>query len=313
MDLALPVAGGPGGDLIQHACGEALGGVPRFCQGRVPRALKLQHLGAVDQAQAVVGDHLGLAVAPPRQRVRPLAGVAQLECVATEGDRVAEDDAGDHRGELAIARHHEGLVDQSQRRVGPCLPEQGPALLVVREPDQVGVPESLADLGGLDRGRVARLVVTTGHLLEPARDQEPAALDAVAPVALQLPLRTREPSPGAHRLAPEHHVVPDPEPAAHRARHVAGARVRVMGALEGGDVGIVVTEHVFRASEQLEVVRIQLDLRVRGGKPLTGVEPRALGVRLAAALQVGDGRRHALDYRQRWRSCHGRVAPVKPS
>jgi hypothetical protein len=82
------------------------------------------------------------------------------------------------------------------------------------------------------------------------------------------------------------------------ARRVAGTRMRVMGALEGGDVGIVVTEHVLRAREQLEVVRIQLDLRVRGGKPLAGIEPRALGVRLAAALQVGDGRRHALDYRQ---------------
>jgi hypothetical protein len=82
------------------------------------------------------------------------------------------------------------------------------------------------------------------------------------------------------------------------ARRVAATRMRVMGALEGGDVGIVVTEHVLRAREQLEVVRIQLDLRVRGGKPLAGIEPRALGVRLAAALQVGDGRRHALDYRQ---------------
>ena len=246
-----------------------------------------------------MGDHLGLAVAPPCQCVRPLAGVAQLECVATEGDRIAEDDAGDHRGELAIAHHHEGLVDQSQRNVGPCLPEQGPALLVAREPDQVGVPESLADFGCLDRGRVARLKVAARHLLEPERDQEPAALDAVAPVALKLPLCAREPSPRAHRLAPEQHVVPDPERAAHGARHIAGARMCVMSALEGGDVGIVVTEHVLRAREQLEVVRIQLDLRVRGGKPLAGIEPRAPGVRLAPALQVGDGRRHALDYRQR--------------
>ena len=97
-----------------------------------------------------MGDHLGLAVAPARQRVGPLASVADLVCVAAEGDRVAVHDAGDDRRQLARSRDHQRLVDQPQSVLDSSLPEQRTALLVAGQPDQVRVAEALAD-----RGRIA--------------------------------------------------------------------------------------------------------------------------------------------------------------
>ena len=125
----------------------------------------------------------GWLVAPPRQRVGPLAGVAELVCVAAEGDRVAVDDAGDDRRQLPGSGDHQGLVDQPQSVLDSPLPEQRAALLVAGQPDQIRVAESLADRGRLGRGGVAGLPVAARHLLQPDGDQQPAPFDAVALVS----------------------------------------------------------------------------------------------------------------------------------
>lgn len=97
MDLPLSIVGLTAGELVEDTPREPLGGPPRLLEGLLPRSAQLHDLRAMDQAETVVGDHLGLALAPPRQCLGPLPGIAELVGVATEGDRVAVDDPGDDR------------------------------------------------------------------------------------------------------------------------------------------------------------------------------------------------------------------------
>ena len=109
MDLPLSIVGLAAGELVQDTPREPLGGSPRLLQGLLPRSAQLHDLGAVDQAEAIVGDHLGLALTPPRQRLGPLPRMAELAGVKTEGDRVAVDDPGDDRRQLARGRGDQDL------------------------------------------------------------------------------------------------------------------------------------------------------------------------------------------------------------
>ena len=140
---------------------------------------------AMDQAKAVVGDHFGLAIAPPLQGLGPLPGMTQLVHALTERDRVAVDDAGHDRRQLTREGDHQDLVDHSQALPDSPLLDQGAALLVAGEPDQVRVAEALADLGGDGRGGIPGLPVTARHLLQPDRNQQIAAFDAVLTRPLQ--------------------------------------------------------------------------------------------------------------------------------
>ena len=71
MDVRLPVDGfgSPGLVLRLDA---ALAGSLRLFQGVRPRAVQLQDLGAMHQARAGEGHHVGLRFAPPRQGRGPL-------------------------------------------------------------------------------------------------------------------------------------------------------------------------------------------------------------------------------------------------
>ena len=211
----------------------------------------------MDQAEAVVGDHLGLALAPARQGLCPLPDVAQLVGVPTERDCVAVDDAGDDRRQLTRVGDHKRFVDKPQALLAPPLLEQGAALIVPSEPDQVQIAEAFADLGGLGRSRVPGLPVTPGHLLQPGRDQEITTLDAVLLRLVQQALRASEPATRPSRLASEQHVVADPERAAHSTRRIAGIEVRVMRPLQAAHVIVVAAEQVRRPCEQLQVLRPQ--------------------------------------------------------
>jgi hypothetical protein len=72
MDLPLPIVGLAAGELVENPPGEPLGRSPRLLQGLLPRAPELHDLGTMDEAEAVVGDHLGLALAPPGEGLGPL-------------------------------------------------------------------------------------------------------------------------------------------------------------------------------------------------------------------------------------------------
>jgi hypothetical protein len=134
MDLPLSVVGPAAGELVQDAPREPPGGSPRFLQCLLPGASDLHDLGAMYQTEAVVGDHLGLALAPPRKRLGPLPGIAELVGVATESDRVAVDDPGDDRRELTGGGGDEDLVDQPQAVGDPSLLDERATLVIAREP-----------------------------------------------------------------------------------------------------------------------------------------------------------------------------------
>ena len=179
------------------------------------------------------------------------------------------------------------LVDQPQPVLDTPLLDQRAALLVAGQPDEVGVTEALADRSGFGGGGVPRLPVAGAHLPQPDRDQQPAALDAVAPVALELPLRASKPSSGAGVLAAEQHVVSDPERTPHGAQRLAGFQVPVMSPLQRPDILLIPTAHVGRSREQLQVRRVQTLRVVSGCQRLMSLDPRALGIRLATPLQLG--------------------------
>jgi hypothetical protein len=76
MDFPLPVGGVAESPLIQDSLSKALADPIRFFQRVPPRTYERHDLGAVHQAQTLVGDHLGLIFTPPRQSGGPLAGAA---------------------------------------------------------------------------------------------------------------------------------------------------------------------------------------------------------------------------------------------
>jgi hypothetical protein len=173
------------------------------------------------EAETVVGHHVGLPLAPPRQGGGPLPSPAQLVDALTEGDRVAVHDAGDNRRQLSRGDSHHGFVHKPQAVLRAPLSDQRVALLHQAHRDQVLVTEALADLGDLDCGRVRGLVITAEHVFQQGCDQHVSALDTVTPLAPEQPPCSSEPSLRGPCLPPEQEVVPDPPRAAHGGQRLA--------------------------------------------------------------------------------------------
>ena len=115
-----------------------------------------------------------------------------------ERDGVAIDDAGHDRRQIVRRRSGECFVHQPQAFLDPSESHQRAGLFVPREPDQIRIPEPLADLGGLQRRGVAILEVAATHLLQPDGNQQVASLDAVTAETLEQPLaRANQPVPRA--------------------------------------------------------------------------------------------------------------------
>jgi hypothetical protein len=286
MDLALLVQRLAARQLIQDALGEVLGGACRLVQGVRPRAMQLHDLGAMHEAQAHVGDHRRLLLAPPGQRLAPLLRVAQLVDGRAERDGVAVDDAGDDRRELPCGRREQDLVRQPQALLDPPPVDQGSALLVARQPHQVGIAEALPDVGGGHGSGTSGFPVPARHLLQPQRDEQVAALDAVAPVSLQEPLRTAEPPGRAHGLSAEQHVVADPEGAARRRPRVARIGMEAVRAFQPIHVVVVAAKHVGSPRERLEVRRLERALAVRDRQRVVGIHPLVASEALAAPFEL---------------------------
>src|ERR671918_2980823 len=94
VDLTLSVGSMATCALVQDSLREFLADATRFLEGLRPRTFERHDLGAVHEAQALVGHHLALLLAPARQRRGPLARTTQLVHVAAERNRVAVEDAG---------------------------------------------------------------------------------------------------------------------------------------------------------------------------------------------------------------------------
>ena len=260
---------------------EALTGSLHLLQSSPPGPLELHDLCTMHQADAGVRDHVGLAVTPLGQGIGPLAGAAHLVHLLTERDRVAVDDAGDDRRQLARRDGHHGLVHQPEALLGPTLPNQGVALAHPRNRDEVWIRVALADRGHLRRRCIRRARIG----LEQDRYQEIAVFDTVATLPVEQPVAAAEPTVRTSGLPAHEQVVPDPPCAARGARDIAGIQVAVMGALEATDVVVVPTEHVRRPGEHFQVPWLQEIVLVCPRQRFVGVQPGVLRVRRPAALE----------------------------
>jgi hypothetical protein len=170
VGLGLLVAGVAGGErvgAVSEPLERALGLLDRLH----PCPVQVQKLGAVDQTLAGEGDHVRLLAPPCRQRLGPLLSAAQLGDLMAELDHAAVDGAGDDGRQLAGHDRHHGLVDQGKPLMHLALVDEGAALQVPREGDQVGVTGANADHGRLCRGGPPGRVVTRRELVECDRNQ----------------------------------------------------------------------------------------------------------------------------------------------
>ena len=169
--LALLVGGLAHGALVHHAARQALPEPAQLAERLLPGASERHELGTVHVADARVGDHVGLLLAPARQRGRPLARAAQLVRVLAEADRVAVDEARGDRRELPRRHGHHRLVHQPPALVDAPQAQHRAALVHPRERDEVAVAAALADRGRLAGGGVRGLVVAGRHLLDADRGE----------------------------------------------------------------------------------------------------------------------------------------------
>jgi hypothetical protein len=209
--------------------------------------------------------------------------------IVAREDHAAVDDPGNDRGQLARGHGDHRFVQEPESLVVAPELDQDVALLVGGECEQVGVAEALPDRGGVGGGGGSRLPVAAGLLLERGRQQEVAALDAVAPVALEQPPGAPHPAARAADLpvACEGHA--DPERAAQGGELLARLQVSAMRALEQLAVLGFAAEHVRGGGEQLEVLRAQRIPLVRGQERLMCVRPGLRRRCFTTALELRPG------------------------
>ena len=220
---------------LARRIGEPLAGAVRLVQRGAPVAMQLQDLGATQQTLPAVGHQIGLAVAPPGQRRRPLLRPAPVEHLLAAGDHAAVHIAGREGRHFAGGDRHHRLVEQLQARSSAPQPDQGPALAMPCQGDQVGVAELLPGLGGQPERAGGALVVALGHRPQRLGQQQVSPLHAVLPTLVEQPSRPREPSAGLGRLAFVEQPVREPEGRPGRCRRlVAVVKSVVRPAPEAG-------------------------------------------------------------------------------
>jgi hypothetical protein len=111
------------------------------------------------------------------------------------------------------------------------MSDQARTLRVDGDREEVCISEALPDLGGLARGRRGSLQVPVGLVLKHGRQHQITALDTVALLPLEQPVRACEPAGGGTHFASEREVHADPERAPHGAQRLARVLVQVMGTL----------------------------------------------------------------------------------
>ena len=239
------------------AARQALPEPAQLAERLLPGASERHELGTVHVADARVGDHVGLLLAPARQRGRPLAGAAQLVRVLADADRVAVDETRCDRRELSCRHGHHRLVHQPPALVHATQAQHRAALIHPRERDEVEVAAVLPDRGRLAGGGVRGLVVAGRNLLDADRGENVAALGAVPALAVHQPLRAGKPARRGGRLPAQEQGEADPESAARGRQRVVGVQVGAVGALQCGHVFVVEAEHVGRAGQELEILRAE--------------------------------------------------------
>ena len=305
------------GPLVQHSL---VGDVLCLLEGRLPASLQLHDLRPMDQADAGVGHHVGLTLAPEREGGGPFPGAAQLVHALTDRDRVAVEDAGHDRRELAARDRGHALVHEPEPLSGSSELEERVTQVHDAQRDQVAIAEALADGDGLGCLRPRCLEVAFPEALEHRPEEEVAALDTVAFLALEQPLSAGEPACRRGCFPAEQETEADPPGTADGLRRFARVEVGVMSTLEGTNVLVLETSHIGRRREQHEILRLQPARVVGARERLVGIAPRMFRERVAAALERTCGRATvdahgphsgASGTRARWRKAHRRSVTVR--
>jgi hypothetical protein len=139
----------------------------------------------MDEAAPGEGDQVRLALAPAGEGGRPLPGATKLMRLLAGEDRAAVHDPGADRRDLAREHGDHRQVEERQALAEASEADQGTALRVGGDREQVGIAEALADRGRLGRCRRSALQIARHLLLDDSRDQEIAALDAIGSLAFE--------------------------------------------------------------------------------------------------------------------------------
>ena len=273
--------------------GETFARPLRLLQRLVPVATELSDRGPMHEALTGERDHAALAIAPLRQRGRPLVGAPQLGDLLTGLDHRAVHRPSGWCGHLTGDDRDHRLIQCGQTLAHAALAEQGPALDVERQRHHVGVAEPAPEVGGPSSRLPPTGVVTDdGRLLERPREQEIAVRGALLAEVLDDPAGPGEPALGLPEVAIVDQVEAQPEGTAHRVAHVATFDVQLVGPLQRTDAVADVAHQVCGCGQQLQIGRPhrrrRVGLRQRGVRLRPLRTPAASRPRASAAPSVSE-------------------------
>jgi len=161
-----------------------------------------------------------------------------------------------------------------------------------REREQIPVAEALADANGLCRGLACGGKVARGLVLEHEREEQVAALGALA-LVLEDPLRAAEPAGSRTDAAAACEIQADPDCAARGTPRLSGLQEPLVRTFEPGDRVVVATEHEGADREEIEVFRGEALPLLHHRQRLVRLAPCAPRIGLPASLELLDSIPHA--------------------
>ena len=279
------VAGGAEPGLARRV-GEPLARPPRLGHRVGPLAVELHQLGPAQEALAAVGHQVRLGGAPAGERGGPLLRATPVEDLVAAGDHPAVHVARDERRDLAGGDGDHRLVEQRHTLERPPQPDQGPALPVAGERDQIGVVESLARRRRAREGVGNGLAAQLAEIPDRVEQQQVAELDAVAPALLQQPSGTSGPARALGRLPSVEEAEGEPDRTARRPLRRAGGEELPVGPGPVLRAFCLATQQAARDGETLDVVRAQRCAPVRRAERGAGLAPRAAPEGATTSLEI---------------------------
>lgn len=91
--------------------GEMVASNGGFFSGRLPIAVQLEEIGALELAMTAIRNEAGLRSAPLRERCGPFLGTAEIEQFAARIEDAAVDGTRDDRRDLSSEDGDHGLVE----------------------------------------------------------------------------------------------------------------------------------------------------------------------------------------------------------
>ena len=250
--------------------GESSTGPAGFVHGIPPRAVRLQDLGAVHQAQATVRHQVRLRLAPPAQRRSPHLRPPHVEDLLTCLDHAAVGVAHHDRRHLTGRDGNHGLVEQPYAFSDLAQVDQRPALTVTGERQQIQVSEAVAGLRGLAEGGVRARGVPLEDGLQRGQVQHIAPLHAIVPAVVEETPGPGDPAAGAGQVAAFRSLKASQN--AHRTARAPSRALAICPCPDIVTVGLPADE-VRGHGEPLEILELQRRLTVRGQELRAGIGP----------------------------------------